>query len=296
MRSISRPHAKWPARRRAGPGWRSAQVPTAMAQRSRRHGRQHTVERLTQASSQSEARARQSRSRSSPAIRIEHALMTQAAMQALPAAPVAPPSTADEPRSRQAEIPFDLIKPGGDGAGGPSSRRSRRALDLGGVTVIHVTRPARHRRPPLARFCSATPSPARSQASSPPSPRIRWENCCSSLHRDAVRPHQHASHDVRQCAMMMQTRPRSRRAAATLFVDGSALEPHHGRQRVFNPVLTDRRRSIDDGRPDAGPIEETCAIARDLADLLRPMCPRLRALALRWKRRRAAAASSGISG
>ena len=74
---------------------------------------------------------------------IEHALMTQAAMQArLPAAPVSPAYSLMSHDHVKLKYLFDLIKPRVVMVqDGPSFEKALKALDLGGVTVIHVTRP-----------------------------------------------------------------------------------------------------------------------------------------------------------
>src|SRR3984957_321021 len=74
---------------------------------------------------------------------IEHALMTQAAMQArFPAAPVSPAYSLMSHDHVKLKYLFDLIKPAlvmvQDG---PTFEKSLKALDLEGVTVVHVARP-----------------------------------------------------------------------------------------------------------------------------------------------------------
>src|SRR5207344_2413634 len=74
---------------------------------------------------------------------IEHALMTQAAMQArFPAAPVSPAYSLMSQDHVKLKYLFDLIKPGVVMVqDGPTFEKALRALDLDGVTVIHVARP-----------------------------------------------------------------------------------------------------------------------------------------------------------
>src|SRR5665647_2567157 len=74
---------------------------------------------------------------------IEHALMTMAAMQArLPAAPVSPAYSLMSHDHVKLRYLFDLIKPKvvivQDG---PAFEKALRAIDLDGVTVVHVARP-----------------------------------------------------------------------------------------------------------------------------------------------------------
>src|SRR5882762_4762501 len=74
---------------------------------------------------------------------IEHALMTQAAMQArLPAAPVSPAYSLMSQDHLKLKYLFNLIKPAVVMVqDGPTFAKSLGALDPGGVTVIHVERP-----------------------------------------------------------------------------------------------------------------------------------------------------------
>src|SRR3954462_6195646 len=74
---------------------------------------------------------------------IEHALMTQAAMQArLPAAPGSPAYSLMSQDHLKLKYLFDLIKPAVVMVqDGPTFERALKALDLDGVTLIHVARP-----------------------------------------------------------------------------------------------------------------------------------------------------------
>ena len=74
---------------------------------------------------------------------IEHALMTQAAMQArFPAAPVSPAYSLMSHDHVKLRYLFDLIKPRVVMVqDGPAFEKALKALDLGGVTVVHVARP-----------------------------------------------------------------------------------------------------------------------------------------------------------
>src|SRR6202142_1683648 len=74
---------------------------------------------------------------------IEHALMTQAAMQArLPAAPVSPAYSLMSHDHVKLKYLFDLIKPDVVMVqDGPTFEKALKALNLDGVTVVHVARP-----------------------------------------------------------------------------------------------------------------------------------------------------------
>src|SRR5882757_747483 len=74
---------------------------------------------------------------------IEHALMTQAAMQArFPAAPVSPAYSLMSQDHLKLKYLFDLIKPAVVMVqDGPTFEKALKALDLRGVAVVHVARP-----------------------------------------------------------------------------------------------------------------------------------------------------------
>src|SRR6476646_9444060 len=74
---------------------------------------------------------------------IEHALMTQAAMQArFPAAPVSPAYSLMSQDHVKLKYLFNLIKPAVVMVqDGPTFEKALKALDLNGVTVVHVARP-----------------------------------------------------------------------------------------------------------------------------------------------------------
>src|SRR6201999_503669 len=74
---------------------------------------------------------------------IEHALMTQAAMQArLPAAPVSPAYSLMSQDHLKLKYLFGLIKPAVVMVqDGPTFEKALKALDLSDVTVVHVARP-----------------------------------------------------------------------------------------------------------------------------------------------------------
>src|SRR5436190_18964291 len=90
---------------------------------------------------------------------IEHALMTQAAMQArLPAAPVSPAYSLMSQDHLKLKYLFDLIKPAEvmvqDGS---TFEKALEALDLKGVTVVHVLRPSEGIKRVSFSDLSATP-------------------------------------------------------------------------------------------------------------------------------------------
>ena len=101
---------------------------------------------------------------------IEHALMTQAAMQArFPAAPVSPAYSLMSQDHVKLKYLFDLIKPAVVMVqDGPAFEKALKALDLDGVTVVHVARPCEGIKSiafadlaatPVTRRCRDTRSP-----------------------------------------------------------------------------------------------------------------------------------------
>ena len=90
---------------------------------------------------------------------IEHALMTQAAMQArLPAAPVSPAYSLMSQEHLKLKYLFDLIKHAVVMVqDGPTFEKALKALDLTGVTVVHVLRPCEGIRSVSFADLAATP-------------------------------------------------------------------------------------------------------------------------------------------
>src|SRR3954462_14668949 len=98
---------------------------------------------------------------------IEHALMTQAAMQArVPAAPVSPAYSLMSHDHVKLKYLFDLIKPGvvmvQDGL---TFEKALKALDLTGVNVVHVLRPCEGVKSVSFAELAATPVTADVEAS-----------------------------------------------------------------------------------------------------------------------------------
>src|SRR6478609_1583648 len=90
---------------------------------------------------------------------IEHALMTQAAMQArLPAAPVSPAYSLMSQDHLKLKYLFNLVKPAVVMVqDGPTFEKALKALDLTGITVIHVLRPCENIKSLSFAGLAATP-------------------------------------------------------------------------------------------------------------------------------------------
>jgi feruloyl-CoA synthase len=193
---------------------------------------------------------------------IEHALMTMAAMQArFPAAPVSPAYSLMSQDHLKLKYLFDLIKPRvlmvQDG---PAFEKALGALDLTGVTVIHVVRP-----------CEGVESIAFADLAATPITRD-VEDSIAKIAPDTVgkllftsgstgMPKAVINTQEMMCAnaaMMMQCRPRDPNAPLATYLDWMPWNHTMGGNALFNPVLTEGGTLyIDDGRPMPGLIDET---------------------------------------
>jgi feruloyl-CoA synthase len=193
---------------------------------------------------------------------IEHALMTQAAMQArFPAAPVSPAYSLMSQDHLKLKYLFDLIKPAVVMVqDGPTFERALKALDLDGVTVIHVARP-----------CEGIKSIAFAELAATPVTK-EVEDSIAKITPDTVgkllftsgstgMPKAVINTQAMMCAnaaMMMQVRPRNPSAPQATYLDWMPWNHTMGGNALFNPVLTEGGTLyIDDGRPVPGQIEET---------------------------------------
>src|SRR5215211_3986993 len=193
---------------------------------------------------------------------IEHALMTQAAMQArLPAAPVSPAYSLMSQDHLKLKYLFDLIKPAVVMVqDGPTFEKALKALDLEGVTVVHV-----------ARACAGIKSIAFADLAAT-SVTKDVEQSIAGITPDTVgkllftsgstgMPKAVINTQEMMCAnaaMMMQVRPRDDGRPLPTVLDWMPWNHTMGGNAAFNPVLVDGGTLyIDDGRPMPGQIEET---------------------------------------
>src|ERR1700688_2723499 len=193
---------------------------------------------------------------------IEHALMTQAAMQArFPPAPVSPAYSLMSHEHVKLRYLFDLIKPKVVMVqDGPAFEKALKALDLNGVTVVHVARP-----------CEGIPSVAYADLAATPVTHA-VEESIAAITPDTVgkllftsgstgMPKAVINTQEMMCAnaaMMMQCRPRDPNAPLATYLDWMPWNHTMGGNALFNPVLTEvGTLYIDDGRPVPGQIEET---------------------------------------
>ncbi|MGP8120947.1 MAG: AMP-binding protein [Xanthobacteraceae bacterium] len=193
---------------------------------------------------------------------IEHALMTQAAMQArLPAAPISPAYSLMSLDHAKLKFIFEMIRPGVVMVqDGPSFDKALAALDLDGVTVVHVA------RPPTGRVSRAfaelaatkvTPAVAASIAKIAPQTvgKLLFTSGSTGFPKAVVNTQQMMCANA---AMMMQVRPREAGEGDAVLLDWMPWNHTMGGNALFNPLLFDGGTLyIDDGRPLPGQFDET---------------------------------------
>jgi feruloyl-CoA synthase len=201
---------------------------------------------------------------------IEHALLTMAAMQAcLPAAPVSPAYSLMSQDHLKLKYLFDLIKPKvlmvQDG---PAFEKALKALDLDGITVIHVARP-----------CDGIESVAFADLAATPVTR-EVEQSIAGITPDTIgkllftsgstgMPKAVINTQEMMCAnaaMMMQVRPRESGGPVPTVLDWMPWNHTMGGNAAFHPILVDGGTLyIDDGRPVPGQLEETIRNLREVS-------------------------------
>jgi feruloyl-CoA synthase len=201
---------------------------------------------------------------------IEHALMTQAAMQArLPAAPVSPAYSLMSQDHLKLKYLFNLIKPAVVMVqDGPTFEKALKALDLAGVTVVHVARPCEDIRSVSFADLAATPVTGDVEASIA---KITPDTVGKLLFTSGSTgmPKAVINTQAMMCAnaaMMMQVRPRDPNAPLATYLDWMPWNHTMGGNALFNPVLIEGGTLyIDDGRPMPGQIEETLRNLREIS-------------------------------
>jgi feruloyl-CoA synthase len=193
---------------------------------------------------------------------IEHALMTMAAMQArLPAAPVSPAYSLMSQDHVKLKYLFDLIKPAVVMVqDGPSFERALKALDLDGVTVIHVVRASDGIKSIAFADLAATPvtnEVEQSVAGITPDTvgKLLFTSGSTGMPKAVINTQRMMCANA---AMMMQVRPRNPNAPQATYLDWMPWNHTMGGNALFNPVLTEGGTLyIDDGRPMPGMFDET---------------------------------------
>jgi feruloyl-CoA synthase len=201
---------------------------------------------------------------------IEHALLTQAAMQArFPAAPVSPAYSLMSHDHLKLKYLFDLIKPKVVMVqDGPTFAKALNALDLDGVTVIHVARPCDGIKSIALADLAATPVTAdvvESIAKISPDTvgKLLFTSGSTGMPKAVINTQ---AMMCANAAMMMQVRPRHPSGPVATYLDWMPWNHTMGGNALFNPVLTEGGTLyIDEGRPMPGMIEETLRNLREIS-------------------------------
>ncbi|MCA1451832.1 AMP-binding protein [Bradyrhizobium sp. BRP22] len=201
---------------------------------------------------------------------IEHALMTQAAMQArLRAAPVSPAYSLMSQDHLKLKYLFDLIKPAVVMVqDGPTFEKALRALDLDGVAVIHVARPCEGIKSVSFAELAATPVTDDVEASiaqiTPQTVgKLLFTSGSTGMPKAVINTQEMMCANA---AMMMQVRPRDPNGPLATYLDWMPWNHTMGGNALFNPVLIDGGTLyIDDGRPMPGQFDETIRNLREIS-------------------------------
>jgi feruloyl-CoA synthase len=258
--AIAAPERTWLAQR-AGPTGRWRNLSYAKAK--------HTVDALTQALLDLKL------AEQSPVVilsgnSIEHALMTMAAMQArLPATPVSPAYSLMSQDHRKLKYLFELIKPKVVMVqDGPTFAKALCALDLYGVTVVHVARPCEAIRGIAFAELAATPvrrEVDQSIAAITPDTigKLLFTSGSTGMPKAVVNTQEMMCANA---AMMMQVRPREAGEPPPVVLDWMPWNHTMGGNAAFHPVLVDGGTLyIDEGRPMPGAFDETIRNLREVS-------------------------------
>ncbi len=201
---------------------------------------------------------------------IEHALMTQAAMQArLPAAPVSPAYSLMSQDHLKLKYLFDLIKPAVVMVqDGPTFEKALRAIDLTGVTVVHVARPCGGIKSVSFAELAATPvmkavEESIAKITSDTVGKLLFTSGSTGMPKAVINTQEMMCANA---AMMMQVRPRDPNGPIATMLDWMPWNHTMGGNAAFHPILVDGGTLyIDDGRPMPGQIEETLRNLREIS-------------------------------
>jgi feruloyl-CoA synthase len=201
---------------------------------------------------------------------IEHALMTLAAMQArLPAAPVSPAYSLMSHDHRKLKYLFGLIKPAVVMVqDGPTFEKALKALDLDGVTVVHVARPCEGINSVAFAELAATPATKNVEESiakiTPQTiGKLLFTSGSTGMPKAVINTQEMMCANA---AMMMQVRPRTAGGPLPTCLDWMPWNHTMGGNAAFHPVLVDGGTLyIDDGRPIPGQFEETIRNLREIS-------------------------------
>ena len=201
---------------------------------------------------------------------IEHALLTQAAMQArLPAAPVSPAYSLMSQDHLKLKYLFNLIKPAVVVVqDGPTFEKALKALDLTGVTVVHVLRPCEGIKSVSYADLAATPvTKAVEELIAQITPdtvgKLLFTSGSTGMPKAVINTQEMMCANA---AMMMQVRPRDPNGPIATMLDWMPWNHTMGGNAAFNPLLVDGGTLyIDDGRPMPGLFDETLRNLHDVS-------------------------------
>src|SRR4029077_18444966 len=201
---------------------------------------------------------------------IEHALMTQAAMQArLPAAPVSPAYSLMSQDHLKLKYLFNLIKPAVVMVqDGPTFEKALKALDLTGVTVVHVARPCDGIKSVSFADLAATSvtkavEESIARITSDTVGKLLFTSGSTGMPKAVINTQEMMCANA---ARMMQVRPRDPNGPIATVLDWMPWNHTMGGNAAFNPVLVDGGTLyIDDGRPMPGQLEETIKNLREVS-------------------------------
>ncbi|MGJ5131084.1 AMP-binding protein [Bradyrhizobium oligotrophicum] len=201
---------------------------------------------------------------------IEHALITMAAMQARsPAAPVSPAYSLMSHDHLKLKYLFGLVKPGVVMVqDGPTFEKALKALDLDGVTVVHVARPCEGIASISFADLTATPVTGAVDASiaqiTPDTVgKLLFTSGSTGMPKAVINTQRMMCANA---AMMMQTRPRGPDAPISTVLDWMPWNHTMGGNALFNPLLIEGGTLyIDDGRPMPGMFDETIRNLREVS-------------------------------
>jgi feruloyl-CoA synthase len=201
---------------------------------------------------------------------IEHALMAMAAMQArLPVAPVSPAYSLMSLDHVKLKYLFDLIKPSVVMVQDcPIFEKALNALDLGGVSVVHVTRSvAGIDSIPFADMLATPVTGAVAESIAKITPdtvgKLLFTSGSTGLPKAVINTQRVMCANA---AMMMQVRPRDTGGPDATYLDWMPWNHTMGGNALFNPVLTEGGTLyIDDGKPLPGMIDETLRNLREIS-------------------------------
>ena len=201
---------------------------------------------------------------------IEHALMTQAAMQArLPAAPVSPAYSLMSQDHLKLKYLFNLIKPAVVMVqDGPAFEKALRAIDLTGITVVHVLRPCEGiKSVAFAELAATAVTAAVGESIAKITPdtvgKLLFTSGSTGMPKAVINTQQMMCANA---AMMMQVRPRESDGPIPTVLDWMPWNHTMGGNAAFNPILVDGGTLyIDDGRPLPGQFEESLRNLREVS-------------------------------